>query len=104
MMKSIYGKLICGFLITIAFSFSVAGYVALRNNYDQIEDIVSVGLSKYRDNYTQKYNQESPFILYEKYSRKDVCLLMDVEKDISSTMYGMAQIRNDVFIFVTYLL
>lgn len=70
--------------------------------YDQIEDIVSVGLSKYRDNYTQKYNQESPFILYEKYSRKDVCLLMDVEKDISSTMYGMAQIRNDVFIFVTY--
>ena len=27
---------------------------------------------------------------------------MDVEKDISSTMYGMAQIRDDVFIFVTY--
>lgn len=39
MMKSIYGKLICGFLITIVFSFSVAGYVALRSNYDQIEDM-----------------------------------------------------------------
>ena len=39
MMKSIYGKLICGFLITIVFSFSVAGYVALRSNYDQIADM-----------------------------------------------------------------
>lgn len=45
MMKSIYGKLICGFLITIAFSFSVAGYVALRNNYDQIEDMAKSELS-----------------------------------------------------------
>ena len=44
-MKSIYGKLICGFLITIAFSFSVAGYVALRNNYDQIEDMAKSELS-----------------------------------------------------------
>lgn len=38
-MKSIYGKLICGFLITIIFSFSVSGYVALRNNNDQIADM-----------------------------------------------------------------
>ena len=33
------------FLITIAFSFSVAGYVALRNNYDQIEDMAKSELS-----------------------------------------------------------
>ena len=45
MMKSIYGKLICGFLITIVFSFSVAGYVALKNNYDQIEDMAKSELS-----------------------------------------------------------
>lgn len=45
MMKSIYGKLICGFLITIVFSFSVAGYVALRCNYDQIEDMAKNELS-----------------------------------------------------------
>lgn len=44
-MKSIYGKLICGFLITIFFSFSVAGYVALRSNYDQIEDMAKSELS-----------------------------------------------------------
>ena len=45
MMKSIYGKLICGFLITIIFSFSVAGYVALRSNYDQIEDMAKSELN-----------------------------------------------------------
>ncbi len=45
MMKSIYGKLICGFLITIVFSFSVAGYVALRSNYDQIADMAQNELS-----------------------------------------------------------
>lgn len=45
MMKSIYGKLICGFLITIVFSFSVAGYVALRSNYDQIENMAKNELS-----------------------------------------------------------
>lgn len=37
-MKSVYGKLISGFLITIIFSFSVAGYISLRNNYKQVEN------------------------------------------------------------------
>lgn len=36
-MKSVYGKLIGGFLITIIFSFSVAGYISIKNNYQQIE-------------------------------------------------------------------
>ena len=38
-MKSIYSKLICGFLMTILFSFSVTGYIALRSNSDQIESL-----------------------------------------------------------------
>lgn len=37
-MKSVYGKLIGGFLITIIFSFFVAGYISLRNNYEQVEN------------------------------------------------------------------
>ncbi|MFV0393116.1 MAG: ATP-binding protein [Coprobacillaceae bacterium] len=37
-MKSVYGKLISGFLITIIFSFSVAGYISLRSNYEQVEE------------------------------------------------------------------
>ena len=40
--------------------------------------------------------------MYEKYSRRDVSLLMNCGKDLSSTMYGMKRIDEDVFIFVTY--
>ncbi len=69
---------------------------------DQIRDIVAVGLAKYKDKYIKPYNRELPFVLYEKYSRRDISLLMDAGKDLSSTMYGMSRIGDDVFIFVTY--
>jgi hypothetical protein len=46
--------------------------------------------------------QETPFVLYEKYSRRDVSLLMNCGRDLSSTMFGMKRIGDDVFIFVTY--
>ena len=48
-MKSIYGKLICGFLITIIFSFSVSGVIALKSNYDQIDDMAQTELSATSD-------------------------------------------------------
>lgn len=35
-MKSIYGKLIVGFLASIIFSFSIAGYFSLRKNSDEL--------------------------------------------------------------------
>ena len=35
-MKSIYGKLILGFLVSMLFSFSVAGYFSLRKNSDEL--------------------------------------------------------------------
>ena len=34
--------------------------------------------------------------------RRDVSLLMNCGRDLSSTMYGMKRIDDDVFIFVTY--
>lgn len=69
--------------------------------YNQINDIIQVGLARFTDKYKNPYNN-GPFVLYEKYSRRDVCLLMNSGKDISSTMYGMSAIGDDVFIFVTY--
>lgn len=45
MMKSVYGKLISGFLLTIIFSFTVAGYISLRNNYEQVESRAAEELS-----------------------------------------------------------
>ena len=70
--------------------------------YRQVNDIIEVGLRRYREKYWENRTDESPFVLYEKYSRRDVSLLMNCGKDLSSTMYGMKRIDDDVFIFVTY--
>lgn len=68
----------------------------------QIKDIVKVGLSKYGEKNKKILNDGSDFVLYEKYSRRDICMLMNCEKDLSSTMYGMKRMESDVFLFVTY--
>ncbi len=70
---------------------------------NQVSDIIDVGLARYVDKYSSHHiSFKSPFVLYEKYTRRDVCLLMNCGKDLSSTMYGMKRIDEDVFIFVTY--
>ena len=48
-MKSIYSKLIFGFFITIVASFSVAGFVSLRLNDQQIESTVEEDLIRTND-------------------------------------------------------
>lgn len=68
----------------------------------QVEDIVRVGLTRYKDKYLQTNENNLPFVLYEKYSRRDVSLLMNCGKDLSSVMYGMKRIKDDAFIFITY--
>ena len=68
----------------------------------QMKDLVDVGLKRYEDKYSVEKRGSSLFVLYEKYSRRDVSFLMNCGKDLSSTMYGMKRIDNDVFIFVTY--
>ncbi len=67
---------------------------------NQVEDVIKVGLKRYSDIYAT--SDGAKFVLYEKYSRRDVSLLMNCGKDLSSTMYGMKRIEDDVFIFVTY--
>ena len=70
--------------------------------YKQVEDIIKVGIARYKDKYFPGRIVDSPFVLYEKYSRRDVSLLMNCGKDLSSIMYGMKRIEDDVFIFITY--
>lgn len=70
--------------------------------YMQVDDIVEVGLRRFAQKREAGAGVGSPFVLYEKYSRRDVSLLMNCGKDLSSTMYGMKRIGDDTFIFVTY--
>ena len=64
----------------------------------QLEDLIGVGIRRYEE----KYKDGNPFVLYEKYSRRDISLLMNCGRDLSSVMYGMKRIGDDVFIFITY--
>lgn len=79
-----------------------AGRIKHPEFYKQVDDIVEVGLKRYAKKYAAKTDADSPFVLYEKYSRRDVSLLMNCGRDLSSTMYGMKRIGDDTFIFVTY--
>ena len=81
---------------------SYAEHLHHEDFYKQLKDLISVGLERYQDRYSASGNSETPFVLYEKYSRRDVCLLMNCGRDLSSIMYGMRRIDDDVFIFVTY--
>ena len=66
-----------------------------------VNDIINVGLSRYNDRYRQT-NSDRQFVLYEKYTRRDVSFLVNAGRDYSSTMYGMKRFDDDVFLFVTY--
>ena len=61
-------------------------------------DVLNFGLLRYGEIY------KSPMLLklYEKYSRKDVCRLLNWPHDDSSTMYGYRVKHNTCPIFVTY--
>lgn len=73
----------------------------LKNEYwKQFNDLVEIGLNRYKDLYANHGN--TPFVLYNKYSRRDVCHLLNWGSDLSSTMYGMKRVEDDVCIFVTY--
>lgn len=81
---------------------SYADRLAHKQFYMQVEDIIKVGITRYQEKYLPGRKLDSPFVLYEKYSRRDVSLLMNCGKDLSSIMYGMKRIKDDVFIFITY--
>lgn len=66
----------------------------------ELQKLVTYGLKKYQDTYAE--HDEDNLVLYEKYSRKDVCRLLNWEHDDSSTMYGYRIKYNTCPIFVTY--
>ena len=81
---------------------SYAARLLHREFYRQMEDLIAVGIRRYEAIYAEPDQENVPFVLYEKYSRRDVSMLMNCGKDLSAIMYGMKRIGEDVFLFVTY--
>lgn len=81
-----------------------AEFLIKRLNHLQFEtelrNLIEYGLRKYEDCY--KHHDEDNLVLYQKYSRKDVCRILNWEKDDSSTIYGYRIKYNTCPIFVTY--
>ncbi len=63
-------------------------------------DLVKVSATIISEEYPN--TSDNPFILYKRYSRKDVCKLLNWERDDSSTMYGYVAKEDATPIFVTY--
>ncbi|MBQ9885746.1 MAG: DUF3427 domain-containing protein [Lachnospiraceae bacterium] len=77
-------------------------YEKLRKYYykKELNSLIEYGLKKYEDCYSE--HDEDNLVLYEKYSRKDICRLLNWEKDDSSTIYGYRIKYGTCPIFVTY--
>ena len=67
---------------------------------NQLRDLIEYGLMRYKDLYSNA--DENNLVLYEKYSRKDVCRILNWAKDDSSTVYGYRYKYGTCPIFVTY--
>ena len=68
---------------------------------EYIQDLIDVCIEKNKS-LRNKKKDTFGFIMYEKYSRRDVCQLLNHIKDDASTMYGMKQLNKNTCIFVTY--
>ncbi len=66
----------------------------------ELDNLIRYGLRKYKDFYID--HDIDNFVLYQKYSRKDVCRLLNWERDDSATLYGYRIKNNTCPIFVTY--
>ena len=67
---------------------------------EELITLIKYGLKRYHDLF--KNHDENQLVLYQKYSRKDVCRLLNWERDESSTIYGYRIKYNTCPIFVTY--
>ena len=75
-----------------------AKFLAKESYRNHLEDLIDFALLRYENT----YHSGSELKLYEKYSRKDVCRLLNWPHDDSSTMYGYRIKHNTCPIFVTY--
>ena len=66
----------------------------------ELRTLIEYGICRYKDMYDD--HDENNLVLYQKYSRKDACRILNWEKDDSSTVYGYRIKHGTCPIFVTY--
>lgn len=76
-------------------------YLAHETYRKHVLDVIDYGLLKYKTEYNTQVEGEN-LTLYAKYSRRDVCRLLNWPNDDSSTLYGYRVKHNTCPIFVTY--
>ena len=64
-------------------------------------DSINYSIKTFNKKYKKEFFKKG-LILYNKYSRKDVCRLLNWDKDISATVYGYRTKENITPCFVTY--
>ncbi|GBG95609.1 helicase [Ligilactobacillus salitolerans] len=62
-----------------------------------LDDAIECGLQL-----NKEYDSQQQFTLYQRYSRKDVCRLLNWSKDLSAPMYGYWVGEKECPIFITY--
>ena len=67
---------------------------------DAMLDLIGYGIQRNRDWFSD--TDEDGLVLYQKYSRRDVCRILNWERDDSSTIYGYRIKYGTCPIFVTY--
>ncbi len=67
---------------------------------DAVKDLIQFGIMRNRDWFSDI--DEDGLVLYQKYSRRDICRILDWERDDSSTVYGYRIKYDTCPIFVTY--
>jgi superfamily II DNA or RNA helicase/HKD family nuclease len=83
---------------TITFNDSIRDSLKLNDYFQRmVKDIVHCANLK-----SNHYSSDQPLTLYEKYSRKDACKLLNWFSDESSTVYGYKTKHQTCPIFVTY--
>ena len=71
-----------------------------RQYLNELSAIIEYGLLRYNDYYSNI--DEDNLVLYQKYSRKDICRILNWERDDSATVYGYRIKYGTCPIFVTY--
>ena len=61
-------------------SESFAGMLKNPEFYDIYKELVEFGISRYKENYSQRY-QNTDFVLYQKYTYEDACRLLNWERN-----------------------